>query len=292
MTYPPEPLPPHAPGSQPPPPPSAPHVPPGHPGGHTQELPVGSPYGAPPPPYGAYAPAQPHENQPYGGPPLAGDGPYGSPAPDAPYSPGPSSGPRAWHVVVAGVAALVVGLGIGLAAGGGEHAELTDLQAEVDRLESEIETRDDELTSVSGQLAESEQALAAAEAEAETAREEAAAAVAAAEESATEEVTDDGGDEAAAADGEYSAGSYTFADVQVSEDFVGDFEVRARMTNTGQARDSVAITATLFSGGSVVGTATGFASDVAADQTITLEMLSVDEYTDWDEVEFQVDLEF
>lgn len=64
------------------------------------------------------------------------------------------------------------------------------------------------------------------------------------------------------------------------------------MTNTGQARDSVAVTATLFSGGSVVGTATGFAAAIASGATITLDMFSTDEYTAWDEVEFQVDFEF
>lgn len=87
-------------------------------------------------------------------------------------------------------------------------------------------------------------------------------------------------------------GDYTFADVQVSEDFASDFEVRARVTNNGSTKESVAFTATIFSGGSVVGTADGFHDSFEEGSTVTIEFISVDPYTDWDEVEFQIEFEF
>ncbi len=262
--------------------------------------------GAPPPPpatagqqppaggYDPYAPPQPYTSQPYGPPappePYAQGSP-GGPAhgPNRPGGPGPRTGLRGWHLAAAAVVALVVGLGVGIGAGGGDDGNVAALEAEVDELWDEIQSRDGELASLDAALEQAEQDLAAAEADAQAARDELAAG--GGETAAPAQSEEPAETAPAPADGEYSAGSYTFADVQVSEDFIGDFEVRTRMTNTGQARDSVAITATLFSGGSVVGTATGIATDVASDATITMEMLSTDEYTAWDEVEFQVDFE-
>lgn len=90
----------------------------------------------------------------------------------------------------------------------------------------------------------------------------------------------------------FSAGQYEFTDVQVYEDFAGDFAVRARATNTGPTVQGVGWTSTLFSDGSVVGTLTGVSNQFAEGETITVEFVGLDDYGDWDRVEFQVDYEF
>ena len=95
----------------------------------------------------------------------------------------------------------------------------------------------------------------------------------------------------AVATGTYTAGNYTLNDVQVSEDVVGDFEVRTRATNNGSDKSFVSLTATIFRDGSVVATASSFVSDWAAGETLTVEFISVDDYGDWDAIEFQVDSE-
>lgn len=186
---------------------------------------------------------------------------------------------KTWQLAAAALVALIIGVGIG-SAGGGEvddsepqeqaGAEVEDLEAEIDRLEDELEARDEAL------------AAAVEQAEAEP------------EPEATEEPEPEPEPEAEAAeeDGTYTVGDYTFADVQVGEDFAGDFEIRTRMTNNGDAKDSVGIKATLFSGGSVVGTADGIVNDVDGGATVTMEMFSTDEHVEWDEIEFQVEYEF
>lgn len=274
-----------------PPPPPPPH----YADGRTQELPVGA--------SDPYAPPQPYVPQPYGPPPSAGpygdtsyaDATHGTPgAGRPPDGPGERAGLRGWHLAAAALLALVVGLGVGIGVGSGsdDGEEVAALEAEVDRLWDELQVRDGEVAALSESLERTEGDLAAAEAEAQAARDEAAGSDAPPAPEASEEPADDEPADGTPADGEYLAGSYTFADVQVSEDFLGHVQVRTRMTNTGEARNSVAITATLSSGGSVVGTAIGFAVDVASGATITLHMLSTDVYTGWDEIEFQVDLEF
>ena len=92
--------------------------------------------------------------------------------------------------------------------------------------------------------------------------------------------------------GDYRAGDYSLSDVQVREDGLGDFEVRARATNTGSSKGGVCISATIFSGGSVVGTADGCVQDWGAGETRTVEFISTDDYQEWDEIEFQVDTEY
>lgn len=94
------------------------------------------------------------------------------------------------------------------------------------------------------------------------------------------------------ASGTYEAGRYTFSDVQVLQDFVDDFEVRAQMTNNGADVAGASLTVSILSGGSVVGTGTGFATNVASGATVTVEFISVDDFVEWDSVEFQVDSEF
>jgi hypothetical protein len=99
--------------------------------------------------------------------------------------------------------------------------------------------------------------------------------------------------EAGPQDGTYTAGAFELRDVQVSEDFAGDFAVRARVTNNGPEVDSLGISVTIFSGGSVVGTADGLVGDTfGTGETRTVEFVSSDPFTSWDEVEFQVEFSF
>lgn len=196
---------------------------------------------------------------------------------------------RRWPWILAVVAALVLGFGIGAAApadeqpasGAAEPAKQSGaldrtpaLQQEVNELTADVgalTTERDELQGVAdtqaARIAELEEQIAAAVAE--TAAEEA-------EQEA----------------GTYTAGDYTFADVQVREDGLGDFEVRARVTNGGSGVEYASWTATIFSGDSVVGTAMGIVESIGTDETVTVTFISTDDYGDWDSVEFQVDSEF
>jgi hypothetical protein len=88
--------------------------------------------------------------------------------------------------------------------------------------------------------------------------------------------------------GTFAAGQYEIADVQVREDHFGEFAVGARVTNTGEAVELVVLTATLFNGGSVVGTAEAAVDGFDAGTTRTVEFLSLDEYGPWDGIEFTV----
>jgi hypothetical protein len=90
----------------------------------------------------------------------------------------------------------------------------------------------------------------------------------------------------------HTAEQYEFRDVQVSEDFAEDFEVRARVTNTGSTTSSVSWTATLFNQGMVVGTLTGYADNFGEGETITVTFIGTDDYGAWDDIEFQTDYEF
>lgn len=91
----------------------------------------------------------------------------------------------------------------------------------------------------------------------------------------------------------YAAGQFSFDDVQLRSDFVDDFEIRARVTNDGDAVSGVSWTVTLFSDGSVVGTASGFASDLEAGSTTTQTFISTDDFTEGvDALEFQIDAMF
>jgi cytoskeletal protein RodZ len=90
----------------------------------------------------------------------------------------------------------------------------------------------------------------------------------------------------------HTVGRYEFRDVQVRADFANDFELRARVTNTGPTVSSVSWTATLFNQGTVVATLTGYADNFAEDETITVTFISLDAYGAWDDIEFQIDYEF
>jgi hypothetical protein len=91
----------------------------------------------------------------------------------------------------------------------------------------------------------------------------------------------------------YTAGQYSFADVQVSDDGFGSYAIRARVTNTGDTVQAVIWTVTLFKSGKVVATADGTASDFEGGATKTIEFVSLDDFQKGvDEVEFQVDTQF
>ncbi|HEX6238229.1 MAG TPA: hypothetical protein VFZ68_13610, partial [Acidimicrobiales bacterium] len=90
----------------------------------------------------------------------------------------------------------------------------------------------------------------------------------------------------------YTAGQYHFTDVQVRNDGLGDFEIVARVTNTGESVESVAWLATLFNEGTVVGVLDGFVDGFESGETVTVQFFGVDDHGDWDSVEFQVEYEF
>jgi hypothetical protein len=183
---------------------------------------------------------------------------------------------RRWPWIVGVVAALIVGIGIGAASTGGEtEPTTTDNSAEVQELQDRIAALESERDEALTQTAELEAQLADAQAQIEAAEAEPA-----------EEPKED------TPAGDYTAGSYVFNDVQVSEDFAGDFEMRARVTNTGDSVSSVLFTATIFDGDTVVGTADGVVNNFDADATVTVEFISTDAYADWDSVEFQIQAEF
>jgi hypothetical protein len=179
---------------------------------------------------------------------------------------------KTWHLAAAVVIALVVGVGIGSA--GDDDVQPTASEGASDE---EIEALEEQVAKLEQELEERDELLAAAE---EALEDE--------PEPEPEPEPEDADDE----DGVYTARDYSFSDVQVSQDFVDDFQVRARATNNGAARQAVIVSATIFSAGSVVGTAQGSVSDWESGQTVTIEMISTDAYTDWDDIEFQIDTEF
>jgi hypothetical protein len=188
---------------------------------------------------------------------------------------------KTWQFVTGTFVALLLGLALG-AAGQAPTDEPTAAEAgaDVTELEATVDQLRDELGANANEIAALEAEIASLEEELDSANEQLAAAPA--------PETDDG--EQASA--EQTVGNYEFTDIQVSRDFVGDFQVRTRVRNTGPSRESVSITASLFSEGSVVGTATGFHDLWDSDQTVTMELISIDTYTEWDQIEFQIDSEY
>ena len=187
--------------------------------------------------------------------------------------------------------ALLVGVGIGLT----DTSAQTDLEEQIaevdderDDAEAELDDAEEELAQLQGELGAAQEEVRRAEDRADRASEEATAAEAATEEAPTVEAEPDAPVES---DGTYTSGDFTINDVQVSEDFVGDFEVRARVTNNGGKARFVDLQATLFSGGSVVADVTAL-ENFDAGQTRTITFTGVDNYKAWDEIEFTVDVGF
>lgn len=76
------------------------------------------------------------------------------------------------------------------------------------------------------------------------------------------------------------------------EEFSGDWTGRAQIKNTGASR-TASWTFTLFHGDKIVGTLTGMANDMASGQTMTIELVSTDDFVPGDFVyRFQTDFEF
>lgn len=215
----------------------------------------------------------------------------GQAADDHPTSPPPdASKPSSTRIAVIGGIALLAGLLLGIGLGGDDAAEepsddgeltaaqddLAELEAERDTLAAQVQEQQREIDQLTTQLAEAREAAESAQVEPESEPEP----------EPEERPQRD-------RNGTYTAGSYRFEDVQLGEDFAGDLEIRARVTNTGDDVSGVAWTATVFSGGSVVATADGNATEFAGGDTITVEFYSTDDFpAEWDELEFQVDAEF
>ena len=81
--------------------------------------------------------------------------------------------------------------------------------------------------------------------------------------------------------------------MQLREDFVGDYALRTRVTNTGPAVEGAQWRATLLRDGTVVGVADGVTSSFASGDTRTIDFLSQDPFQGRDvEVEFQLNNQF
>jgi outer membrane murein-binding lipoprotein Lpp len=191
---------------------------------------------------------------------------------------------RRWLAYVAiGVASLLLGVIIGAASG--SDTDSTDQADQIDVLNAEIDDLDAEIDDLNADLeqvtAERDELQAAAEA-------------ATVEPSTPEQSTTTAPEAPAAGQpGTYTAGNYTFSDVQVFDDGVGDFALRARVTNNGDTVESASWTATLFNAGTTVAVLNSSSpTPFAAGQTATVEFFGIDDYGSWDKVEFQVDYEF
>jgi outer membrane murein-binding lipoprotein Lpp len=171
-----------------------------------------------------------------------------------------------------GAASFIVGVVAGAAIGGGTDTVEVPGDVPQEQLD-ELDAKAAELDAREDQLDAREEELAAAE-------------EAAPGEEATGETTTPAGPGQT-----YTAGHYEFADVQVVDDGVGDFMIVTRVTNTGGSVESVAWKATLFNGGAVVGVLDGYAETFDSGETMTVQFFSVDDYGDWDDLEFQVDME-
>ena len=94
---------------------------------------------------------------------------------------------------------------------------------------------------------------------------------------------------AAKSDGKASDGGWVLESTKF-EASLGDFGGTARITNTEDSTRSGSFTLTLFKGDEQVGTVTGFASDVESGKTVTVQLISTDDYVSGPyRVEFQND---
>lgn len=76
-----------------------------------------------------------------------------------------------------------------------------------------------------------------------------------------------------------SDNGWTLASFTAKDDGLGDFGGTARIVNSsGKSVQGALITVTLLQGSDVVATLNGSASDVEAGKTVTVQMISQDEY--------------
>jgi hypothetical protein len=189
------------------------------------------------------------------------------------------------HVGLTAVVALALGIGIGLV------GEETQLEEDLARAERERDRAERALATVQAGLRQARADARRAEAQTEQARaqtEQAREAAAAAEQPPAVDTASSGEE---GSGGTYTDGDFTISDVQVTEDFIGEFEIRARVTNNGDPAEFVDLQATLFNEGSVVSDLEAL-EDFEAGQTRTVTFIGTDKYGPWDEIEFTVDKGF
>lgn len=91
----------------------------------------------------------------------------------------------------------------------------------------------------------------------------------------------------------YEVGHYTFTGVEVVNDGLGDFSIRADVTNNGDPCQGVLFTASIFETGAVVGTVTGQVQSFESGETLPITLSGLSDFTTtWDQLAFQIDAEF
>ena len=94
-------------------------------------------------------------------------------------------------------------------------------------------------------------------------------------------------------EGVYEAGPYTFSNVEVVNDGLGDFSIRADVTNNGEPCRGVLFTASIFETGGLVGTVSGTVQGFEHGETLPITLSGLSDFTvSWDQLQFQVDAEF
>ncbi|MBB5790748.1 FxLYD domain-containing protein [Jiangella mangrovi] len=209
------------------------------------------------------------------------------PVPSAPPPPPPPPPPgeprrRRWVWPLVAVLALLVGAGAGLVVGlavdddSTPSAQQTPSPGETGDESDELERLRDRLAQIEEQRDDLKRRLDEARAELES--------------RATETPEEPLESEPTPFEGEFTVGDYTFTDVEVLRDFAGDFEVRATVTNDGDADvDFASLTATVLNGDEAVSTLTTSVSALAAGDSVEAQFIGFDDYGDWDAVEFSVD---
>ncbi|TDD98295.1 hypothetical protein [Jiangella asiatica] len=215
------------------------------------------------------------------------------PAPPPVPPPPPPTAPdgprrRRWVWPLVAVLALAVGVGGGLGSATlidddepATVAEESDEQSggELDELRAEVDSLREQLDQVQGQRDDLKERL-----------DETRAALDEAEEPT--QPTDETA-EPEPVEGTFTAGDFTFSAVEIREDYVGDFEVGATVTNDGAETVSyVSWTATVLLDGSPVSTLTATASEFPAGDAIDVTFIGFDDFGAWDSVEFAVDPTF
>jgi hypothetical protein len=86
---------------------------------------------------------------------------------------------------------------------------------------------------------------------------------------------------------------FAVQDLQIKDDGLGDIGGIARVTNTSSNSLTATFTFTFFQGSRIVGTAQGVANEVAAGQTVTVDLVSTSPiFSGSFRYEFQVDVQY
>lgn len=205
-----------------------------------------------------------------------------------PPPPPPTSEPRRrrWVWPLVAVLALIAGVGIGVGVG----LALDDDESTPAAQETPSQQPDDSGGDESDELEQLRERLGQVEQQRDDLKQRLDEARAELETRATETPDEPLESEPTPFEGEFTAGDFTFTDVEVLRDFAGDFEVRATVTNTGDDDvEFVSWTATVLNGGETVSTLTTSTSAFAAGDSVDAQFIGFDDYGDWDAVEFAVD---